>query len=50
APSPELFAHAAEVASGECRPSADLHGSPDYRRQLVRVLVEGALTESAGAA
>lgn len=50
APSPGLFAHAAEVASGECRPSADLHGSPDYRRQLVRVLVERALTESAGAA
>lgn len=50
APSPKLFAHAAEVASGECSPTADLHGSPDYRRQLVRVLVERALTGGAEAA
>lgn len=49
-PRPELFAHAADVASGECSPSADLHGSPDYRRQLVRVLVERALTTCAEAA
>jgi carbon-monoxide dehydrogenase medium subunit len=46
-PSPSLFAHAAGVAAGECAPSADLHGSADYRRQLVRVLVERALTASA---
>ena len=49
-PSPELFSHAADVASGECSPSADLHGSPDYRRQLVRVLVERALTTCVEAA
>jgi aerobic carbon-monoxide dehydrogenase medium subunit len=46
-PSPELFAHAAELAAGECSPSADLHGGADYRRQLVRVLVERALTACA---
>ena len=50
APRSELFAHAADVACGECSPSADLHGSPDYRRQLVRVLVERALTTCAEAA
>ena len=50
APGRELVAHAADLAAGECNPSADLHGSPDYRRQLVRVLVARALTSCAEAA
>jgi carbon-monoxide dehydrogenase medium subunit len=48
--SPDVLAHAAELAAGECSPSADLHGSADYRRQLVRVLAERALTICAEAA
>lgn len=37
---------AAYVAKNECDPGSDLHGTAEYRRQLVRVLVERSLTEA----
>lgn len=38
---------AAYIAKSECDPGSDLHGTAEYRRQLVRVLVERSLTEAA---
>ncbi len=47
APSPAVIAQAAEqIARVEVDPGSDLHGSGEYRRQLVNVLVERALTEA----
>ena len=37
---------AAYVAKNECDPGSDLHGTTEYRRQLVEVLVRRALTEA----
>ncbi|MHB0988760.1 MAG: FAD binding domain-containing protein [Bellilinea sp.] len=37
---------AAYVAKNECDPGSDLHGTAEYRRQLVEVLVRRALTEA----
>ncbi|MRR29499.1 xanthine dehydrogenase family protein subunit M, partial [bacterium] len=37
---------AAYVAKNECDPGTDLHGTADYRRQLVQVLVTRSLTEA----
>ena len=34
------------VAKNECDPGSDLHGTTEYRRQLVEVLVRRALTEA----
>ena len=34
---------AAEVARAEVDPSGDIHGSADYRRDLVRALIRRAL-------
>jgi len=37
---------AATVAKTECDPGSDLHGTAEYRRQLVQVLVRRSLTEA----
>jgi carbon-monoxide dehydrogenase medium subunit len=42
-----LRAAAAQAAEGT-EPPGDLHGAPDYRRHLARVLTERALTAAAG--
>jgi carbon-monoxide dehydrogenase medium subunit len=41
-------AEAAEQAAEGLSPPADIAGSPDYRRHLVRVLTRRALEEAAG--
>ncbi|MBI4527439.1 MAG: xanthine dehydrogenase family protein subunit M [Deltaproteobacteria bacterium] len=38
--------HAAEVAATEVDPMDDVRGSPDYKRELVRVLVRRALNQA----
>jgi len=50
APSPELFAVAAELCAQEALPISDLRGSADFRRELVTVLARRALAEAAGRA
>ena len=37
---------AASIAKNECDPGTDLHGTAEYRRQLVQVLVTRSLTEA----
>lgn len=46
-PSEELFREASEAAAAEVRPMGDIHGSAEYRRELVRVLTGRALTRAA---
>jgi carbon-monoxide dehydrogenase medium subunit len=43
---PAAFAEAAEVAASTVEPPGDIHGSSEYRRHLVRVLVRRALDEA----
>jgi len=43
----EVFAAAAEAAAGAVDPPGDQHGSADYRRSLVRTLVERAAVQAA---
>jgi carbon-monoxide dehydrogenase medium subunit len=43
APSDELFAEAAEIASADCSPRADGRGPIDYKRHLAGVLTTRAL-------
>jgi carbon-monoxide dehydrogenase medium subunit len=43
APSDELFARAAAVASSACQPVTDQRGSADYKRHVVGVLTERVL-------
>jgi carbon-monoxide dehydrogenase medium subunit len=43
APSDELFAQAAEIASADCTPTADGRGPVDYKRHLAGVLTARAL-------
>jgi len=43
APSDELFARAAAVASSACEPVTDQRGSADYKRHVVGVLTERVL-------
>jgi aerobic carbon-monoxide dehydrogenase medium subunit len=43
APSDELFAEAAKIASEDCAPRADGRGPVDYKRHLVGVLTQRAL-------
>lgn len=47
---PEGFEEAAAAAAEGCDPPSDAHGSSSYRRRLVRVLTERALTEAAARA
>lgn len=47
-PGAEAFREAAEIAASEVSPAGDLHASTDFRRRLVRVLVERALCEACG--
>lgn len=42
-PSDEVFRAAADAAANEVEPMGDIHGSPEYRRDLVRVLTRRAL-------
>lgn len=42
----ELFAEAAVIASGECRPISDIRGSAEYRRDMVRVFTKRALNKA----
>ena len=41
-----LIAQAAEAAAAEVSPMSDIHGSADYRRELVRVYVRRALSQA----
>lgn len=45
--SPETFAAAADAAAASVAPRGDIHGSADYRRELVCVLVRRALERMA---
>jgi carbon-monoxide dehydrogenase medium subunit len=45
-PSDEAFEEAGAAASREVEPMGDIHGSPEYRRDLVRVLTRRALQSS----
>lgn len=44
----ETIREAAEIASRECQPISDLRASADYRRQMVKALVERAIKQSLG--
>ena len=46
APSDELFARAADVSAAECSPIADLRGSAEFRRHIVRVMTKRMLREA----
>jgi CO/xanthine dehydrogenase FAD-binding subunit len=46
-PAPTVFEAAAETASKEIEPMADIHGSAEYRRNLVQGLVKAALERAA---
>ena len=46
APGKELFASAATAAAAEVDPVGDLHGSAEYRRDLVRAMVARSLAQS----
>lgn len=43
-PTPEAFKEVAEAVQSEIDPGTDVHATADYRRQLVRVLVNRSLT------
>ena len=45
---PDLLAEAATTAAAEVDPMGDIHGSPEYRRDLVGVLTSRALAEATG--
>jgi aerobic carbon-monoxide dehydrogenase medium subunit len=47
APSRELFQDIAASARAGIRPTADIHGSAEYRSDLIRTVVLRALTEAA---
>jgi carbon-monoxide dehydrogenase medium subunit len=46
AATPELLDAAAEEAAREIEPPTDIHGSADYRKNLVRVLLRAGLTRA----
>jgi carbon-monoxide dehydrogenase medium subunit len=50
APSEELFAQAAQIASEDCSPSADGRGPVDYKRHLAGVLTHRALRRASARA
>jgi carbon-monoxide dehydrogenase medium subunit len=41
-----LIGQAAEAAAQEVNPISDIHGSAEYRRELVKVYVRRALTQA----
>ena len=45
-PTAERLAAAAQAVSDEARPIGDVRGSADYRREMVRVLTQRALTQA----
>lgn len=45
-PTEEAFTAAAEKIAEEIEPLGDVHGSPEYRRKVARVLVRRALTQA----
>ena len=45
-PDGELYRRAAERAAEECDPPDDARGTPEYKRDLVRVLVVRALEQA----
>jgi carbon-monoxide dehydrogenase medium subunit len=49
-PEEELYKRAAERAAQECDPPDDARGTPEYKRDLVRVLVVRAMERAAGRA
>ncbi|HEU4494293.1 MAG TPA: xanthine dehydrogenase family protein subunit M, partial [Rubrobacteraceae bacterium] len=49
-PEQELYKRAAERAAQECDPPDDARGTPEYKRDLVRVLVVRAMERAAGRA
>lgn len=49
-PGAELYRRAGEAASQECDPSDDARGTPEYKRDLVRVLVGRAMEQAVGRA
>jgi aerobic carbon-monoxide dehydrogenase medium subunit len=49
-PDEELYKQAAERAAQECDPPDDARGTPEYKRDLVRVLVVRALEQAVGRA
>ncbi len=46
APSPELFAEAAQIAKNACDPASDVRGPAEYKREVVRVFAERGLAAS----
>jgi carbon-monoxide dehydrogenase medium subunit len=49
-PSDEVFAEAAQIAANACSPAADVRGSAEYKRDVVRVFTERGLAASLAAA
>ena len=49
-PSDELFAEAAQIAKEACNPTADVRGSAEYKRDVVRVFTERSLAASLASA
>lgn len=49
-PDEELYKRAAEKAAEECDPPDDVRGTPEYKRDLVRVLVVRAMEQAVGRA
>jgi aerobic carbon-monoxide dehydrogenase medium subunit len=47
-PSAALFAAAADTAAAELQPGGDVHATPAYRRQLIRVLTARVLADATG--
>ena len=47
APSTGVFSEAGRIASSECEPVSDIHGTAEYRRDLVAALVPRALATAA---
>jgi carbon-monoxide dehydrogenase medium subunit len=43
---PEIFEEAAETAATEVDPLGDIHGSSEYRRDLVRAMTKRALRQA----
>lgn len=43
----DAFGEAGRIASGEAEPVSDIHGSAEYRRELIRVLTQRAFEKAA---